>query len=272
VPYTYLKTTPLNPGVNPAKIHYRIEGAGEALLILHGGWGCSVYPFDHQITALRTNWKVIVPDRSGYGRSTHIADGLPTDFHHRAADETLAFLNELGIDDAVIWGHSDGAVIGAILGIIAPDRIRSLILESFHYYRVKSRSLEFFEKLAFHPETLGESLRTRFEAEHGKEYWKTIITSQSKAWLDLAEKSKTDDEDLYGGRLHELRVPTLFIHGRHDPRTEPDELDAVRSAVRKCDMKILDAYHSPHSEASTTDLTTRIALEFLSRCADEVTS
>ena len=265
MPYTYLKTTPLNPGVNPVKIHHRIEGEGEALLILHGGWGYSAYPFDHQITALRTNWKVIVPDRSGYGRSTHIADGLPTDFHHRAADETLAFLNELGIDRAVIWGHSDGAVIGAILGIIAPDRIRSLILESFHYYRVKSRSLEFFEKLAFHPETLAESLSTKFAAEHGKEYWKTIITSQSRAWLDLAEKSKRGDEDLYGGRLHELRVPTLFIHGRHDPRTEPDELDAVRSAVRKCEMKILDAYHSPHSEASSADLTTRIALEFLSR-------
>lgn len=205
----------------------------------------------------------MVPDRSGYGRSTHITGGLSTDFHHRAADETLAFLNELGIDHAVIWGHSDGAVIGAILGIIAPVRIRSLILESFHYYRVKSRSREFFEKLAFHPETVGESLRMRFEAEHGKEYWKTIITSQSKAWLDLAEKSTSTDEDLYGGRLHELRVPTVFIHGRHDPRTELDELDAVRSTVRKCDMKILDAYHSPHSEAASADLTTRIAFDFL---------
>ena len=263
MPYTYLKTTPLNPGVSPVKIHYTIEGEGETLLILHGGWGYGLYPFDRQIAAVRTNWKVIVPERSGYGRSTHIVDGFPTDFHYRAADETLAFLDELGIERSVIWGHSDGAVIGAILGIIAPDRVKGLILESFHYYRVKNHSREFFEKLAFHPESLGESLRTKFEAEHSKEYWKTIITSQARAWFDLAENSKSADEDLYGGRLHELQVPTLFIHGRHDPRTEPNELDAVRSAVRKCDMKVLDAYHSPHSEAGTADLTTRIAFEFL---------
>ena len=263
MPYTHLKTTPLIPGVSPIKIHYRIEGEGEPLLILHGGWGINVFPFDRQIATLRTNWKVIVPDRSGYGRSTHITGGLPTDFHYRAAEETLAFLDELGIDQSVIWGHSDGAVIGALLGLIAPDRVKGLILESFHYYRVKSRYIEFFEKFAFHPEASGASLCSKFEAEHGKDYWKTIITSQSRAWLDLAEKSKTADEDLYGGRLHELQVPTLFIHGRHDPRTEPTELDVVRTAVPTCDMKILDAYHSPHSEAATADLTTRIVLEFL---------
>lgn len=262
VPYTYLKTTPLIPGVSPVKIHYRIEGEGETLLVLHGGWGYGVYPFDRQIAALRTNWKVLVPDRSGYGRSTRV-DSFPSDFHYRAADETLEFMDELRIDRPVIWGHSDGAVIGAILGIIAPDRIRGLILESFHYYRVKNHSCEFFEKLAFHPETLGESLCAKFEAEHGKEYWKTIISSQAKAWFDLAATSKTADDDLYGGRLDTLQVPTLFIHGRHDPRTEPNELDAVRRAVRKCDMRILDAHHSPHSEPATADLTTRIALEFL---------
>lgn len=263
MPYIHLKTTPLVAGISPVKIYYRSEGEGETLLILHGGWGYGVYPFDRQIDVLRTDWNLIIPDRSGYGRSTHIVEGLPADFHHRAAEETLAFLDKLEIERTVIWGHSDGAVIGAILGIIAPNRIRCLILESFHYYRDKNNSRGFFEMLANHPETLGESLCAKLAAEHGKEYWKTIISSQGKAWLDLADKRNFPEDDLYGGELNRLLIPTLFIHGRHDPRTETCELEAVNRAVQKCRMRILDAHHSPHSEATTADLTTMIALEFL---------
>ena len=263
MPFTYLKTTPLVPGISPVKIYYRSEGEGETLLVLHGGWGYGVYPFDRQIETLRRKWKVVIPDRSGYGRSTHIIEDLPADFHYRAANETLLFLDALGIDHTVVWGHSDGAVIGAILGITAPHRIRRLILESFHYYRVKNHSRDFFEQLANHPEALGESLCRKLAAEHGKEYWKTIISNQGKAWLGIADKSKHPGDDLYGGTLNRLLIPTLFIHGKHDPRTEPGELDAINRAVPKSDMRILDAYHSPHSEVSTADLTTRIACEFL---------
>jgi 3-oxoadipate enol-lactonase len=265
VPYTYIKTSPLIPIVSPAEIYYRTEGEGESLLILHGGWGYGVYPFDRQVGVLRTQWKVIIPDRSGYGRSTRIVHGFPTDFHYLAATETLAFLDSLNVQRTAAWGHSDGAVIAAIMGIMAPDRISRLILESFHYYRAKNHSREFYEQLAYHPETLGESLCRKFEVEHGKEYWKTIISNQGKAWLDIGDKSISPDDDLYRGSLPRLLAPTLFIHGRHDPRTEPGELDAVRRAVQKCDMRILDAYHSPHSESATADLTTKIALEFLQR-------
>jgi len=249
--------------VSPIRIYYRDEGQGTPLVLLHGGWGYGVYPFDRQIDALRSDWRLIAPDRSGYGRSTRIIEGLPLDFHHRAAIETLSFLDALDIRRTFIWGHSDGAVIAAILGITAPERLSGLILESFHYYRVKNHSREFYEKLACHPETLGESLCRKFEAEHGKEYWKTIISNQGKAWLDIAEKSTGSDDDLYGGALSKLLTPTLFIHGRHDPRTEPGELDAVRCTVKKCNMRVLDAYHSPHSERASSSLVTEIAQEFL---------
>jgi len=263
VPYTYLKTTPLIPTVSPVTSYYRTEGEGESLLILHGGWGYEVYPFDRQVEVLRTHWKVIMPDRSGYGRSTHISWGLPSDFHYLAAKETLAFLDSLNIQRTAVWGHSDGAVIGAIAAIMAPDRISGLILESFHYYAAKNHSRAFYEQLAYRPETLGDSLCGKFAVAHGQEYWKTIISSQGRAWLDIGEKTTRPDDDLYGGTLQKLATPSLFIHGRNDPRTEPGELDAVRRAVQKCDMRILNAYHSPHSEKAAADVTTKIALQFL---------
>jgi pimeloyl-ACP methyl ester carboxylesterase len=46
---------------------------------------------------------------------------MPLDFHRRAAAETILFLDALGIERAVLWGHSDGAVISAMTGLAAPS-------------------------------------------------------------------------------------------------------------------------------------------------------
>lgn len=266
MPTLSLESSPLVPGRSPIEIYYRDEGEGLPLVLLHGGWGFGLNPFDRQIDQLRNHFRVVCPDRSGYGRSTRLAGELPTDFHYRAAKETLTFLDALGIERAFLWGHSDGAVIAAIIGFTAPDRVRGLILEAFHYYRMKPSSREFFETLAYQPETLGTELCERFAREFGADYWRELITTHAKAWGRIAVESKGAEDDLYCGRLHEIAAPTLFIHGRLDPRTEPGELEAVSEQLPNDVMQILDnASHSPHSEAASANLVTQIAREFLSR-------
>jgi pimeloyl-ACP methyl ester carboxylesterase len=264
LPYLSLEISQLVPGISPVKIYFRDEGEGLPLVFLHGGWGYDIYPFNRQIDALGDEYRKLIPDRSGYGRSNRLAEELTPDFHYRAASETLSFLDSLGIERAFLWGHSDGAVIAAIIAFTAPERVRGLILEAFHYYRVKRRSREFFETIANQPETLGAELCERFAREHGADYWRKLITSHAKAWLQIARESTGWQDDLYGGRLHEISALTLFIHGRLDPRTEPGELDAVRQQLPHCEMHILDdASHSPHSESSTAYLVTQLTSEFL---------
>lgn len=274
MPFVSLPSSPLVPGISPVEIYYRDEGAGPPLLLLHGGWGNSLYPFKRQIDKLRDQFRVICPDRSGYGRSTHLGEfDLSADFHYRAAAETLSFMDSLGIERASLWGHSDGAVIAAIIGFTAPERVSGLVLEAFHYYRMKPRSREFFEKLAEQPEALGAELCERFALEFGRKDWRRLITSHARAWIQMAMESNdqqndNDDscEDTYKGRLNEISAPTLVIHGRLDPRTEPGELDAVSRQLPHAEMRILDeAGHSPHSETASADLVTQIALESLSR-------
>lgn len=167
MPYSSLTNSPLVPGVSPVKIYYRDEGHGAPLFFLHGGWGYDIYPFNRQTEVLGKQFRIIIPDRSGYGRSTRLTEDLTSDFHYRAATETLSLMDSLGIERALLWGHSDGAVIAAILGFTAPERVSALILEAFHYYRVKPGSREFFEALARRPETLSAELRERFARELG---------------------------------------------------------------------------------------------------------
>jgi pimeloyl-ACP methyl ester carboxylesterase len=56
----------------------------------------------------------------------------------------------------------------------------------------------------------------------------------------------------------------LVIHGAKDPRTEPGELEALRAALPRGRVEVLDAAgHSPHSEPGSADRVTQIAREFL---------
>ena len=247
MPSLALSSSPL-AGNGPVSITYRHEGQGPALVYLHGGWGYEAYPIDTEVfTATHT---VVIPNRSGYGRSTPL-DAFPSDFHYRAALETLAVLDALGIDQAVWWGHSDGAVIAAMAAIHAADRVKGVILEALHYFADKPRSRSFFERMAVEPESFSESIRRTLTTEHGEDQWRNIVQLDGRAWLDLARSAPTPSAALYGDRLREVRAPALVIHGGQDPRSEPGELESILKALPHALLSFHpDAGHCPHAEAS----------------------
>jgi pimeloyl-ACP methyl ester carboxylesterase len=266
MPSLQLAQSPHAPGISPVTIHYREFGRGKPLLFLHGGWGYELYPFDRQTAALEREFRILIPDRSGYGHSTHVTGELPLDFHRRAAAETIAFLDAFGLDRAILWGHSDGAVIAAMIGLEAPQRCESLILEAFHYLRKKPGSRAFFERFAVHPEDLGEETKKLLAEDHGEEHWPTVLRRNCAAWFRIADLVQRPDEDLYDGHLDELRVPTLFLHGSLDPRTEPGEMESVRKALPQATLHfVANGMHSPHSEDAAFDECNRVAHKFLDR-------
>ncbi len=266
--------------MSPVHIHYREAGAGRPLVILHGGWGYEIYPFDRQIAALSADHRIIIPDRTGYGASGRL-DRQATDFHHRAAAETLAVVEALGLERPVVWGHSDGAVIALLMGLAAPDRVSGLIVEAAHFYRSKPASREFFETMRSNPDGLGERVTAALAREHG-ERWQDLIRTNGDAWLRIASERTRPDQDLYGATgaataapgLEQLRVPVLVIHGARDPRTEPGELEALRAALGRSPASarhrvaiLPEGAHSPHSERATADEVTRVAQLFLADLA-----
>jgi pimeloyl-ACP methyl ester carboxylesterase len=260
--FVELVSSELAPGVSPVRIHYREAGGGPPIVVLHGGWGYEIYPFDRQIAALAPHHHVVIPDRTGYGGSGRLA-GQETDFHRRAAGETFAVIDALRLERPVLWGHSDGAVIALMMGLLAPERVGGVVAEATHFFRSKPSSREFFETMMQNPDGLGERVTAVLAREHG-EAWRDLIRANGEAWLRIAQAQSRPDEDLYGGRLHELRVPALLIHGARDPRTEPGELDGLRAALPAAHVAVLpEGGHSPHSERATADETTRTAREFV---------
>jgi pimeloyl-ACP methyl ester carboxylesterase len=259
--------SPLAPGVSPAHIHYRDAGHGPPIVFLHGGWGYAVYPFDRQQAVLQAAHRIVIPDRTGYGASGTLGV-QEVDFHQRAAEETLAVMDALAIERPVLWGHSDGAVIALRMGLMAPRRVGAIIAEATHFFRKKPASRAFFEMMRDAPEKLGDRVVSEMRREHG-DRWRALLATNGAAWLRIGDESATPDADLYEGRLSELQVPTMIIHGGRDPRTEPGELEALRAALDgKTDVPrhtsvLPDGGHSPHSERATADQVTGLAVRFL---------
>jgi pimeloyl-ACP methyl ester carboxylesterase len=250
-------------------IFYRQFGCGMPLLFLHGGWGYEIYPFDRQIAEFSGDFRILIPDRTGYGRSPRIA-ALPPDFHRAAAAESVAFLDALGLERCVLWGHSDGAVIAAIMGIAAPQRYAGIILEAFHHDRLKPRSRDFFRRMAEDPDSFGERVCQVLARDHGEDYWRTVLACGGRAWLEIAHTAHLPERDFFRQRLGRLQPPTIFIHGSEDPRTEPDELDRVRRILPRAPIHLIaGGGHSPHSEPRAGAACNRVAADFLREVLDQ---
>jgi len=253
----------LNAAAGGARIACTDEGGiGPAVAFLHGGWGVALYPPTAQAEALRRRARLVVPTRSGYGGSTPLAELAPG-FHERAADETVAVLDALGIERAVLWGHSDGAVIAVHAALRSPARVAGVVLEALHLYGDKPRSRRFFADTAEDPAWVGERAAAILAGEHGADRWRDVLQMNARAWLDLAERLP-QPSDLYGGRLGDLAPPVLIVHGREDARTEPGELEAICAALPDARRVVLDgAGHSPHSERGMADEVARELAAFV---------
>jgi pimeloyl-ACP methyl ester carboxylesterase len=263
LPFINIKESPLAPNQKDIQLFYREAGGGVPLLFLHGGWGYEIYPFDRQVEAFSEQFRILIPDRSGYGRSGRI-ESMSADFHNHAAEEMLRYLEALKIERAFLWGHSDGAVIATKMALAAPEKFYGIILEAFHFYKTKPASRGFFETMMSDPAQLGERVIKVLAEAHGQTYWQKLIEINGTAWLKIAEASRHEKDDLYDGRISHLKTNTIFIHGKQDPRTEPDELEMVQKQLPQVPIVLIEeGKHSPHSESASALETIEIAGKFM---------
>jgi len=108
--------------VNGIKMYYEIYGSGQPLLFIHGNGG-SIRSGWEQIAFFSKNYKVIAVDTRGCGKTIDTGDSLTYDL---LASDINALLENLHIDSANIIGYSDGGIIGLILGIKYPKKVKML--------------------------------------------------------------------------------------------------------------------------------------------------
>lgn len=110
------------------KIFVAETGDGPPVLLLHGGGpGASgVSNYARNIAELAKEFRVIVPDLPGYGRSTKGVD--PADPFGALAAGVRGLLDRLGLDKAHLVGNSYGGACALRLALDTPDRVDRMVL------------------------------------------------------------------------------------------------------------------------------------------------
>ncbi|WP_131103316.1 alpha/beta fold hydrolase [Ornithinimicrobium sufpigmenti] len=132
-------TTPTSPRgielhtVQTTRLRTAFRAAGDlgapVLVLLHGNVSSSAF-FEHLMTDLIADFRIVAPDFRGYGDSERKAiDG--TRGVADLSDDTAALLDALGIEGPVdVLGWSAGGNVALQLAIDHPGRVRRLVLEA----------------------------------------------------------------------------------------------------------------------------------------------
>ncbi|MCQ4637914.1 alpha/beta hydrolase [Anaerovorax odorimutans] len=109
--------------VNGIELFYEKEGSGPPLVLLHGN-GEDHFIFDESTELLKRNFTVYRPDSRGHGGSSRTAE-----LHYQdMADDVACFIETLGLDRPVLFGFSDGGIIGLLAASQHPQLLSALIV------------------------------------------------------------------------------------------------------------------------------------------------
>src|SRR3954453_21839980 len=105
-------------------IHQEIQGEGPPIVFVHG-LGATSSVWHAQRMVLSKNYRVIVYDRSGSGRSQRASGVYSVEAW---ADELAGLLDHLDVASAVVVGHSLGSMVAQRFAGKYADRTKALIL------------------------------------------------------------------------------------------------------------------------------------------------
>jgi pimeloyl-ACP methyl ester carboxylesterase len=119
--------------VDGVRLHYVERGNGRPLVLFHGN-GSMIQDFESSglIDLAAENYRVIVFDRPGFGHSLRPRNVVWTP--EAQADLFKKALDRLGVERAIVLGHSWGASVAVALAIRHPSFVQALVLASGYYF------------------------------------------------------------------------------------------------------------------------------------------
>jgi pimeloyl-ACP methyl ester carboxylesterase len=118
--------------VDGMRLHYIERGEGEPIVLIHGN-GTMIQDFTVSglVDRLASRYRVIVIDRPGYGYSSRPRQLWTPRAHAKLFKHAL---EQLGVEQAVVLGHSWGTLVAVALALESPSLVRGLVLASGYYY------------------------------------------------------------------------------------------------------------------------------------------
>lgn len=244
---------------------YQRAGSGPALLLVHGLMGYS-FSWRHAIPVLARQAAVYALDLPGTGlsgHSPHMDCSLAA-----SATRLLGFMDQAGIASCDLLGTSHGGAVAMMAAILAPHRVRRLILVApANPWSVHGRFLipflsnpviaPLFLQLAprlrilqefYFQRLFGDTRRVRRGTLEG--YLATMRTRASFEYgLSVLHTWKPDMRKLQSALPGIAHIPTLLIWGDRDGAVDPASAHVLQSQFQSCRLLMLEGVgHLPYEE------------------------
>lgn len=259
---------------NGIRIHYVEVGAGEPLLLLHGGmastsvvWAGYGWSWYDALPIFARHFRVIAPDTRGHGRTRN--PDVPMSYP-LLADDWAALIAALGLERPLVCGFSDGAISATVMAIRHPGVARALV--NVAGYDVFNPAAHGFIRLRrrlggspdattadpdyFASKSAGQEWFARFTRDldeaQGEGAWRTLLRDVFPMWTQPMAYTHAD--------WAAITVPTLIIVGDRDYYCTPEDGVAAYRALPHGALCVL-----PNLDHIISPLVRDIALDFLLR-------
>ena len=216
--------------INDIDLHYVTEGAGEPLLLLHGGTGCHEDWQHCRGDEFSCEYALVKPDARGHGRSTNPSGTIT---HRQCALDTIALLDHLRISRCRAIGMSMGGNILLHVATMQPERIEAMVLVSATmYFPEQARAIMRQVPAA------AEQSRPEWDAMRRRHH---LGDAQIEALWDWCRgmADSYDDLNFTPESLAAITARTLIIYGDRDPLYPVEMAVAMHRAIRRSQLWIV---------------------------------
>ncbi|MEZ5885760.1 MAG: alpha/beta fold hydrolase [Paracoccaceae bacterium] len=216
--------------VNGIEMYYATYGAGDPVLLIHGGLG-NADIWANQVIDLMKDHLVIVADSRGHGRSTRTEEPYGYDL---MASDYLALLDYLKIDKVDLVGWSDGGIIGLDIAMSHPERLDHLFAQAANI-TVDGVDPAVAENAVFgdYIGWMGEEYATLSPTP---DQFDAFVEQISGMWA--SQPNWSDDQ------VSAITVPTAIVAGDHDEAILRAHTEKMAALIPGAKLVILpDASH-----------------------------
>jgi pimeloyl-ACP methyl ester carboxylesterase len=211
--------------VNGIKMYYAVYGAGDPVLLLHGGLGNADY-WGAQINELAKTHKVIAVDSRGHGRSTRDAQKYT---YELMTSDMIGVLDHLKIDKVSLVGWSDGGIIGLVMAMKNPERLNRVFAFGAN-----------IDPTGVKPTVMEDKVFNAYIAKTAEDYAKLSATPKDfDPFVAAISEMWTKEPNYKPEDIAKITVPVTISDGEHDEAIVPAHTEMMAKAIPGAKLVIM---------------------------------
>ena len=250
------------------KLHYRIKGEGEPIILLHGLFG-SLDNLGSLARALSESYEVISVDMRNHGRSPHSSSMKYTVL----ATDVIELMDDLSINKAYLFGHSMGGKTAMQVALNYPDRVKKLCVADIapvaysHHHKEILEGMQHVAELS--PDNRKDVMELLRPFEDEEAILSFIATNWRKGenghwgWRLNLEAIINDHMSIMAAIVGEpYEGPVMFIRGGNSHYLLPEYRDKILELFPQAKVRTIEGTgHWLHAEKP--EMFARIVKRFL---------